>query len=197
MHAAAGMIDVATAATVAQHPDARIAIAGVSGAGKTTLAQTMSRMLGLPYTELDSLHWGANWTPRPEFIDDARALIDGPTWITELQYRAVRPLILERSTLLIWLDPPSFVSVSRVVRRTAQKRRTREVLWNGNLQPSMVHAFLHRDGIVRWAISTRSKMRAAMPGIAESHPDLPIVRMRTRAEVEQLLALLPSPGHRL
>ena len=53
----------------------RILIAGTSGSGKTTFAQRLGAILGIPHTEMDSLHWGENWTPRPSFeadVDETR-----------------------------------------------------------------------------------------------------------------------------
>ena len=193
MYSAAGTIDVATAATMAQHPEARIAIAGVSGAGKTTLAQAMSRMLDLPYTELDSLHWGADWTPRPQFVDDVTVLIEQPAWITEWQYRAVRPTILDRATLLVWIDSPFPLTFARVVRRTVRRTMRSEELWNGNREPGIRHAIVHPEGIIRWAFATRKKYRHLITAAMSERPDLPVVRLRARAHVTKLLALLDQP----
>lgn len=59
----------------------RILIAGPSGSGKTTFAARLGRLLDIPHTEMDSLHWGPNWTPRPSFEADVQALIERPAWI--------------------------------------------------------------------------------------------------------------------
>ena len=56
----------------------RILIAGPSGSGKTTFAARLGRLLDIPHTEMDSLHWGPNWTPRPSFEADVQALIERP-----------------------------------------------------------------------------------------------------------------------
>ena len=39
----------------------RIAVIGVTGSGKTTLAQNLAELLGLVHIELDAIHWGPNW----------------------------------------------------------------------------------------------------------------------------------------
>ena len=78
----------------------RILIAGPSGSGKTTFAARLGRILDIPHTEMDSLHWGPNWTPRPSFEADVQALIERPAWITEWQYPQVRGRLLERADVV-------------------------------------------------------------------------------------------------
>lgn len=67
-------------------------VAGVSGAGKTTLAGQLGQILDLPCTELDSLYHGPHWTPHAGFEDDVDQLTRAPGWVTEWQYRQVRRL---------------------------------------------------------------------------------------------------------
>ena len=43
----------------------RILIAGPSGSGKTTFAARLGRLLGIPHTEMDSLHWGSELDSAP------------------------------------------------------------------------------------------------------------------------------------
>lgn len=112
----------------------RILVAGVSGAGKTTLARRTGAALGITHTEIDGLFHGPGWTPRPEFLDDVRALVAAPTWVTEWQYDAARPLLADAADVLVWLDPPFPRTFGRLVRRTLRRRWHREVLWNGNVE---------------------------------------------------------------
>ena len=75
----------------------RVLVAGTSGSGKTTLARVIAAELDLPCVELDALHHGPAWTPRPEFADDVARLVERPAWVTEWQY-TVRELLLDRPT---------------------------------------------------------------------------------------------------
>ncbi|BDB58718.1 MAG: hypothetical protein ACI38R_12335, partial [Rhodococcus sp. (in: high G+C Gram-positive bacteria)] len=77
----------------------RVLVAGTSGSGKTTLAARIGEILDLPHVEIDGLHHGPNWTPRPSFREDVEEFTAQPRWVTEWQYTAVRPLLVERADL--------------------------------------------------------------------------------------------------
>ena len=166
----------------------RVVIAGVSGVGKSTLARRISDALSLPYTEIDGLYHGAGWVPRPEFLVDVELFTREPSWVTEWQYRDARPLLTARADTLVWLDLPSPVAVTRVVRRTISRSRTRLELWNGNTEPGMWHALVNREGIIRWALAHQRKYRRTVPIAAREHPHLQVVRLRSQREVEAWLA---------
>ncbi|WP_407939173.1 P-loop NTPase family protein [Microbacterium mangrovi] len=171
------------------HRPRRILVAGVSGSGKTTLAARIAAIADAPHTEIDGLHHGPHWTPRPEFRDDVTALVQLPSWTTEWQYTAVRPLLSRHADLLVWLDLPfAVVVLPRVVTRTLRRRLRREVLWNGNVEPPLRTFFTDPGHIVRWAIGTRRAYAPLLTELADARPDLPIVRLRTPRHVEAWLS---------
>jgi len=175
----------------------RIAVAGVSGVGKTTLSRAVAARLGVPHVETDGLHHGPGWTPRPEFLDDVRRTVAGEAWVMEWQYAAARPLIAARAELLVWIDLPTPVTMTRVVRRTLRRRARREELWNGNQEPPLRTFLTEPDHIVRWAWRTRHKYRdGAVAEAARAHPDLVVVRLRSRGAVRRWLAALPAQERR-
>ena len=167
----------------------KIVVAGVSGAGKTTLAGRIAAVAAMPHVEIDGLFHGAGWTPRPTFLDDVDAFTAEPAWVTEWQYRTARPVLSDRADLLVWLDLPfATVTLPRVVSRTLRRRTRREELWNGNVEPSLRTFFTDREHIVRWSISTRNTYRARIPALTETHPTLPVVRLRSQRQVDAWLA---------
>lgn len=163
----------------------RVLVAGGSGAGKSTLAARVGRSLDLPYTELDSLYHGPNWVPRESFVADALRIATQPQWVSEWQYSIVRPAFTERADLLIWLDLPRRRVMAQVVRRTVVRRLRGEVLWNGNVEPPLRTVFTDREHILRWAWAVHPRTRIKVLAAAEQRPELPIVRLSSRAEVEQ------------
>ncbi|BDZ50549.1 adenylate kinase [Frondihabitans sucicola] len=162
-------------------------IAGVSGAGKSTLARRLSRILQLPYTELDSLFHGPDWTERETFVADVDALTQTERWVSEWQYTAVRPLLLERADTLVWLDLPYRIVLRRVVGRTVRRRLRRERLWNDNVEGPLTGFFTDPDHIVRWSIRSRNKLRDLPELVAAEYPRLQAVRLRSPREVEQFI----------
>lgn len=169
---------------------ARITVAGVSGSGKTTLCRRLSVQLDLPYVEIDSLFHGPGWEPRPEFVADVQAFVAGPRWVIEWQYSLTRDLIADRADLLVWLDPPTPVTLAQLIGRTASRRVRRLELWNGNYEGPLWGMFTDRDHIVRWGFRTRNKLRTRIPALMAERPELPVVRLRSRRQVARWMAAL-------
>lgn len=165
----------------------RVVVNGTSGAGKSTLARRIGALLGLPYTELDSLFHGPGWTSDPDFLEAVESLVSAPSWVCEYQYDAARPLLAERADLVVWLDTPTTVAMGRVVRRTVTRRLRREVLWNGNQEGPLRAVLTDPEHIVRWAWATRHTAEERVRELLVERPDLPVVHLRTRREVEHWL----------
>jgi adenylate kinase family enzyme len=165
-----------------------VLVGGTSGAGKTTLARAVAEVLGCPFVELDALHHGPGWMKRPEFEADVDRFAAGPTWAAEWQYATVRDLLLDRADCLVWLDLPRAVVMTRVVRRTVGRGLRGEVLWNGNVEPPFRTFLTDRDHIVRWAWRTHPRTGEEVLAALATHPELPVVRLRTRADVARWLA---------
>jgi adenylate kinase family enzyme len=168
----------------------RIILAGTAGAGKTTMAGRLSARLGVPHTEIDSLHHGPQWVPRPDFEADVRAFTAGPAWVIEWQYPSVRDLLADRADLVVWLDLPRRVVMRQVVRRTLRRQLLRQRLWNGNVEPPLWTILTDREHIIRWAWNTHDLNSERVTALARRRPELPIVRLRSRAEATRWLARL-------
>ena len=170
-------------------PDvARILVAGTSGAGKTTLAGQLAAALDIPQVEIDALHHGPRWQPRPEFRADVEAFSAGPAWVTEWQYAAVQGLLADRADLLVWLDLPRAVVMRRVMQRTLRRAWRREALWHGNREPGLHTILGDRDHIIRWTWRTHPQTRDRVIAAARARPHLPVVRLCSSREADAWLA---------
>lgn len=170
-------------------PPRRVLVAGVSGAGKTTLARRIAAITGGPHTEMDAIFHGPEWTPRPEFLADVHSLVGTGSWTTEWQYDAARPLLARTADVLVWLDLPfARVTLPRLISRTIRRRWSREELWNGNREAPLWTVLTDREHIVRWAIRSRRNYHAAVPGLHHEYPHLTVVRLRSQQEAEDWLS---------
>jgi adenylate kinase family enzyme len=170
------------------HRPRRILISGASGSGKSTLSRALSASLSVPYHELDALYHGPQWVPRPQFIADVIAVAANERWVTEWQYSAVRPILLARADLIVWLDLPRWRVMSQLVARTVVRRLRRIELWNGNVEPPLWTLITDHDHILRWAWQAHSRTRDRMRDVLAA-PECPmVVRLRSRREVQSWLS---------
>lgn len=168
----------------------RITVAGGSGSGKTTLCNRIAELMGYPRVEIDSLHHGPRWTRRESFVADVDRYTSGPQWVIELQYREVRPLLLERADTLLWLDYPTSVQMTRLMRRTLRRRLLRQELWNGNQEPPLRTFFTDEEHIMRWGWRTRNELKPIVPTVEDHFPSLTTVRLGHPREAGQWIRAL-------
>ncbi len=162
-------------------PPRRIRVVGTSGSGKTTYARELSRVLGLPHRELDEVFWGPGWTHRDRGLAHAelRELDAGPGWVVDGNWQSARGQLLENADLVVWLDYPRAVVMSRVVRRTARRVLTREELWHGNRErPRFLLRTDPEENIILWAWHSHADNRAHYQERA-AVGDVPVVRLRS------------------
>src|SRR5687768_231396 len=104
----------------------RIVIFGPSNSGKSTLAEALSRRLGIPAVHLDQLHHTPNtdWVPRPqeEFHALQRDAMAGDAWVMDGNYSALVAERLARATGAIVLDDNHWLRLGRYFNRTLFQR---------------------------------------------------------------------------
>lgn len=167
----------------------RVLVAGLPGAGKTTLATALEARLGLPRQELDALHHGPGWTRRPTFEEEVDAFSAEQRWVCEDQYqRLVGTLLWERADTAVWLDLDRSVVMRRVVGRSLRRALLRTELYNGNRE-QWTH-LLDRDHPIRWSWSNFATRREHIAALVAAHPLVRIVHLRTPSEVDAWLDTL-------
>jgi adenylate kinase family enzyme len=167
----------------------KIAVIGTSGSGKTTVARELARRLGLPHVELDALFWGPGWmeTPADEFRRRVAAATQGSGWVVDGNYESkLGDLVLWRADIVVWLDVPLRVALSRVTRRTIRRIGIGEELWNGNRE-SWRGGFFGWESMFVWTIRSHFKRRWQVPVQIARYPNLRVVRLRSPQEAESYL----------
>jgi adenylate kinase family enzyme len=130
-------------------PD-RILVYGVTGSGKTVLAERISRTTGIPWHAVDELTWDPGWIEVPEDEQRRRiaAICAGERWVLDTAYGKWLDVPLARVELIVALDFPRWRSLSRLIRRSVARAIDGKPICNGNRES--FRNLLSRRSIVRW-----------------------------------------------
>lgn len=173
-------------------PD-RFVVIGTSGAGKTTIAKRIARILGLSHVEFDAYRHGPNWAETPDdlFKERLREALQGEAWVADGNYGVARGVVWPRATTLVWLDYPINVVMWRLFWRTMRRGVLGEELWNGNRERLWWH-FFSRQSLFLWALQTHWRRRRTVPPLLAQpeHLHLNVVRLCSPKATERWLATL-------
>ncbi len=142
----------------------RVVVVGTSGAGKTTLAQELARLLDAPRVELDEYRHGPNWTETPDDIFRQRIAdaLTGQNWVVDGNYSVARDIVWARATNIVWLDYPFPLVFWRLFWRTLGRYVKRTELWNGNRE-DLKGVLFEKDSLFVWAFRTHWSRRESLP----------------------------------
>jgi adenylate kinase family enzyme len=177
------------------HPDVpeRILVYGVTGSGKTKLAAALAERTGLPWYSVDDvIGWNPGWTEvdRGEQRRRAQRICSGDRWILDTAYSHWLDVVFARVQLVVALDYPRAVSLTRLVRRTGARLMTRREICNGNRES--LRSALSRDSIIVWHFRSFAHKRQRIAAWADDPTAPPMVRLTSpRATRRWLAALQP------
>jgi len=138
-----------------------VLVAGVTGAGKSTLARRLATRLDLPFHEMDALYHGPSWQPLDSFVAEVDRISAAETWVFDSHgYPAVRDLVWSRADTVVWLDYSRPLVMARVVRRSIARATYDRELWNGNREG--FRNWVEPGHPVRWAWSQYAARRVDM-----------------------------------
>jgi adenylate kinase family enzyme len=167
---------------------ARVVVVGASCSGKTTFARELAGILGSTHVELDALHWGPDWVPkpRPEFGRLTDIATTQPQWVVDGNYRVVRDVVWPRATSIVWLNLAFPTVFGRAIRRTLRRSLTGEELYAGNRE-SLRRAFLSRESILLWVLQTHGRRRREFRNLKETTRGLRWFEFRHASEAAAFL----------
>ncbi|KAF8076544.1 hypothetical protein FPV67DRAFT_421627 [Lyophyllum atratum] len=105
----------------------RIQVVGHAGAGKSTFAVKVAKILQVPVVHLDPIFWSKDWVATPpeqarkivrEYADKDAWVIDGNQWVP------LKDITYPRATDIIWIDPPFHIWLYRLLSRALYKAFT-------------------------------------------------------------------------
>lgn len=121
-HAGAASIRSEAAHDLGSRPIRKIAVIGVSGAGKSHFCRRWVAQAGGRYIDLDALHWasgGSGHVARQDFKSQLRQSMKaaGDAWIVDGSYKAALSEVWGRADLVVYLNPPPLLRMWRVIAR--------------------------------------------------------------------------------
>jgi adenylate kinase family enzyme len=138
----------------------RVVIIGPSGSGKATLGQWIGRHVGLPFTNLDDLHWRPAWVEAP--LREFRAAVDSVAQASRCvvagNYAEARDLVWLRADTLVWLDLPLAQVLWRSTSRALRHSWTREPICNG-YRRTPAQLVNGRDSLIGYTLHTFRQRR--------------------------------------
>lgn len=170
--------------------DRRYLIYGVTGSGKTTLAQQVAARLELPFHAVDDLTWLPGWQPVPD--DTQRQLITDlcsrDSWVIDSAYSNWLDVPLAHADVVVGLDYPRWVSLWRVARRSVARAIDKNPICGGNVESW--RRVLSADSMVVWHFKSFQRKRERIRAWSRSSPGPRIVRLRSpRASTRWLESL--------
>ncbi len=109
----------------------RIAIVGISGSGKTSVARRLRAVTGLPLYHMDQLFWRGAWeaVPEQEYLAAHANLIEAHAWIIEGFLDPTMASRARAADLVVYLDiSPLRCALNVVIRWLKHQRVARDEL---------------------------------------------------------------------
>lgn len=165
----------------------KIYIIGCSCSGKTTLADKLSKKLGLQHIELDRYWWLPGWQERDK--EEFRQLVQKKllslqNWIVDGNYSRVRDLFLKEADLIIWLNLPFITVFLRSITRSIKRAWTKEEICNGNRE-NWKNLF-SGDSMPAWIIRSY-KIRKEYGEYLKSS-DKRVIELKNKREIDLFIA---------
>jgi adenylate kinase family enzyme len=180
-------------------PYLRIVVVGVTGSGKSLLAEKLAQKLGLEFIELDALYWKPGWVESSdeEFRANVHAATRAPGWALAGNYGKVRDIVWLRAEAVIWLDYPFLVVLRRLWSRTWRRWWTKELLWGTNYEQLFPQFKLwSKESLFNWLVQTYGRHKRQYPQLfaRPEYSHLMVYRFKQpRATEEWLDQLVPQP----
>ena len=173
----------------------RINVVGTSGSGKSTFSRRIAKKLNVPYIEMDSLFWQANWieSTDEEFFPKVKEAIAGDSWILDGNYSRTKDIKWERVQMVVFLDLPFHIVLYRIISRSLINGYKRQELWSGTgNKESIWRTLLTRDSMIWWVVKTFHKNRKRYTALFDKmkNSKIQFVRLRSETEVEGFISQL-------
>jgi len=173
----------------------RIVVIGVTGCGKSVLAEQLAQKLGLEFIELDALNWKPGWVASEleEFRQKVELATRAPAWALAGNYNNVRDLIWPRAEAVVWLDYPFLLVFGRLIKRTLRRWWTKEPLWGANYERLLPQLKIWSDeSLFSWQVRSYRRHKRQYPQLIASpeYSHLKFFHLKNPKSTDEWLSLL-------
>lgn len=165
--------------TPVAHPS-RVIFYGVTGSGKSSAARAYAKATGLPeFSADDDVGWLPGWQQpsTEEQRQVAKRIAAQDRWVLDSAYGVWRDLVVPRADLIVGLDYPRWLSLSRLLRRSLRRVITRQPVCNGNIET--LARLLARDSIIVWHFRSFKRKQRVIRAL-HADPGMPSVMVFRR-----------------
>lgn len=170
----------------------RIIIIGCGASGKSTLANRLGVIIGLPVVHLDRIFWlPGNWNhlDRAEFDRLLEMELDKPRWILDGNYDRTLPIRLEKCDTVIWLDYNRYICLFQWVKRVISN-------WGkarGDMAPGCKEWFDPEFACWIWKFNKSNRKR--YQELLSKQNEKEVYILKNRRQLKKFLRNMKSPCH--
>lgn len=160
----------------------RIAIVGPGGAGKSTFANALGQIAGLPVVHLDEHFWQPGWVEpeRDEWHRLQARLFDTDRWIADGNYGGSFDVRFARADTVIVIARPRLACLVGAIGRSL-RNHGRSIQAAGCPERFQLSFY-------RWIWNYDRDSRPRLDVAVERHPHLRVIELRSRTEIDHFLA---------
>jgi adenylate kinase family enzyme len=163
----------------------KVLIIGPGGAGKSTLANQLGKLLKIEVLHLDKLYWHPGWveTPKAEWLKTVEELLGREAWVMDGNYSGTLDVRFRACDTVIFMDMPRTLCLWRVLKRA--------IMYRGQSRPDMAEGCHERLTLefILWIWNYPRRTRPKIVRMIESHAGgKRIVWLRSQSDVKNFLA---------
>jgi adenylate kinase family enzyme len=168
----------------------RILVKGPTCSGKSTLAESIARKLGVPHIELDTIFWKPGWeesSPEELRAGVSAALENSPDgWVIDGNYGKTLDITLPLADTVIWLRFSFGVVFWRLLKRTVARCIDRKPVCGNNYE-TWRQAFLSRNSLILYQVTHWRKYDKIGENLQKIPNHARVIELRSPRHVDEFL----------